>query len=182
MVYYWKRKKIRQTVTKEVELMRKLKLYLDTSILLSVIEHESKTREGYVERLFNRLIEGNYEAYISPIVIEELRKLSEEKKEMVRSKISEINAKILTEVPEVMTLARSYVHDGIERIFKEYNREECLHIAYAVVYSCDALVSWNFKKIVNFRATSQVRSINVMHRYKDIQLITPTMLVEDDEL
>ena len=162
--------------------MRRLKLYLDTTILLSMLSCESKTRQGQIEKLTMDFKEGKFEAFISPTVIAELQKLSEDEKTIIREKISEIDAKTLTEIKEVTTLAKSYMFDGIERIFRDYNKQECMHIAYATVYNCDAILSWNFKKVVNFRATAQVRAINTMHRYKDIQLVTPTMIVEDDEL
>ena len=58
---------------------------------------------------------------------------------------------------------------------------DCLHIATAVVNDCDLIVSWNFKHLVNYKTISKVRVVNAINRYKEIGIVSPTMLVEGEE-
>ena len=66
-------------------------------------------------------------------------------------------------------------------MLKEKSYDDCLHIAYAVIHHCDVIVSWNFKHLVNFRTIDKVKIVNAINRYKEISIISPTMLIEEDE-
>jgi len=55
-----------------------------------------------------------------------------------------------------------------------------LHIAYAVVYNCDVIVSWNFKHMVNFRTIDRVRIVNAINRYREIAICSPTMMLKEE--
>jgi len=48
--------------------------------------------------------------------------------------------------PESITLAETYINEGV---VGATSRDDCLHIATATVHAADALLSWNFKHIVN---------------------------------
>jgi len=93
-------------------------------------------------------------------------------------KIRQIELNLLHETNEVKELATEYIKGGV---LKEKSYDDCLHIAYAVIHHCDAIVSWNFKHLVNFRTIDKVRIVNAINRYKEISIISPSMLVEEDE-
>ena len=46
---------------------------------------------------------------------------------------------------------------------------------------CDVVLSWNFKHIVNLRAMTAVEDVNVTKRYKNIRILSPTMLLDGEE-
>ena len=52
------------------------------------------------------------------------------------------------------------------------------HIAYACVYNCDMVISWNFKHIVNVKTITGVKSVNALAGYKEMPIYSPTMLIE----
>jgi hypothetical protein len=82
---------------------------------------------------------------------------------------------------EVLELARKYLEAGILR---EKSFDDCQHIAYACVYDCDMLISWNFKHMVNIRTISGVKGVNALAGYREMPIFTPTTLIfggaEDD--
>ena len=112
------------------------------------------------------------------MVIDEIRKCPEPRQSKMFEKLEQLKFQVLREADEVFLLADEYIKGGVLR---EKSRDDCLHIAYAVVYSCDAIVSWNFKHLVNFKIINKIRVVNTIHMYKEIGIISPTMLIEEDE-
>jgi len=92
--------------------------------------------------------------------------------------MDEIEFQILGQSNEVSLLARAYINNGV---LKEKSYDDCMHIAFAVVYSCDVIVSWNFKHLVNFKTVNKVKVVNAINNYREISILTPTMLLEEVE-
>ena len=158
--------------------MRKLKLYLDTSIMSHLFALDAPEKMDETKRLWDKLIANEYDIVISPVVAGEIKKCSEPKQSQMLAMLQSIKFHVLTESDEVKTLAAAYVTGGV---LKEKSHDDCLHIAYAVVSNCDAIVSWNFKHLVNFKTINKVRSVNTIHHYKEIGIVTPTMLIEEED-
>lgn len=59
--------------------------------------------------------------------------------------------------------------------------DDCQHIAAAVLYGCDCIVSWNFKHIVNIKTIRGVREITNLKGYKPIEILNPSVLLESGE-
>jgi hypothetical protein len=58
--------------------------------------------------------------------------------------------------------------------------DDCQHIAMATIYKADALVSWNFKHIVNVARIENYNRINHLHGYPVIEIITPKTLMSHE--
>ena len=130
-------------------------------------------------RLWDDLASGKYEVYISPVVTDELERCAEPRRSQMLEKMQQIDLQILAQTDEVSDLAAEYIKGGV---LKEKSLDDCTHIAYAVVYNCDVIVSWNFKHLVNFKTIDKVKIVNAINRYKEISIISPTMLLgEEDE-
>ncbi len=54
--------------------MRKRKLYLDTSIINYLFADDAPNEKDITHKLFNSLTSGEYEVYISDVVIKEIEK------------------------------------------------------------------------------------------------------------
>ena len=158
--------------------MRKPKIYLDTSVISHLFAEDTPEKMKDTLRLWNECIDGNYEIFISIIVTNEINQCAEPKRSEMLEKLRLIDFQVLPETDEVKTLADEYVKGGV---LKEKSIADCLHIAYAVIYNCDVIVSWNFKHLVNFKTIDKVRIVNAINRYKEISIISPTMLVEGEE-
>lgn len=65
-------------------------------------------------------------------------------------------------------------------ILTEKSYDDCQHIAAAVIYGCDCILSWNFKHIVNIKTIRGVRAITNLKGYKPIEIINPSVLLESE--
>jgi len=158
--------------------MRKIKFYLDTSIISHLFADDTPDKMIDTIRLWNDLINGKYKIYISDVVLNEVQHCPEPKRSQMLEKIRQIELTILHEDDEVKDLAIEYIKGGV---LKEKSYDDCLHIAYAVIYHCDAIVSWNFKHLVNFKTINKIRIVNAINHYKELSIISPTMLVEEED-
>ena len=93
-------------------------------------------------------------------------------------KLDEIDYHILEETDEVIDLANEYLNNDV---LTKKSLDDCFHISYAVVYNCDVIVSWNFKHLVNFRTINKVKVVNATNQYKEISIVSPTMMLEKEE-
>jgi predicted nucleic acid-binding protein len=151
---------------------------LDTSTISHLFADDTPDKMEDTNRLWNDLITGKYDLFISPVVVNEIKKCPEPRQSMMFEKMGQIKFQILKETDEIFTLADEYIKGGVLR---EKSRDDCLHIAYAVINNCDAIVSWNFKHLVNFKTINKVRVVNTIHMYKEIGIVSPTMLIEEDD-
>jgi predicted nucleic acid-binding protein len=127
---------------------------------------------------WNDCAQGKYEIYISDMVTNEIMRCAEPKHSQMLDNLRLINLEVLPETDEIVELATEYIKGGVLR---EKSFDDCLHIAYAVANNCDVIVSWNFKHLVNFRTIDRVKIINAINRYKEISIVSPTMLLEEDD-
>jgi hypothetical protein len=93
-------------------------------------------------------------------------------------RLKQIQFQILNKTDEVVRLADEYIVGGV---LKEKSYADCLHIAFAVVYNCDIIVSWNFKHLVNYKTINKVKVANAINHYREISIMPPSMLLEEIE-
>jgi len=156
--------------------VRKLRLYLDTSVISHLFAEDTPEKMNDTILLWKDLINDKHDIFVSPVVINEIRKCSEPRQGMMFEKLEQINLHILEETEEIFSLADEYISGGV---LNAKNRDDCLHIAYAVIYNCDIIISWNFRHLVNFKTINKVKVVNAIHLYKEISIISPTMLIEE---
>ena len=158
--------------------MRKLKLYLDTSVISHLLAEDTLEKMLDTIKFWDDCTGGKYDLYISDVVINEIQQCQEPKRSQMLEKMRQVSLTILKASAETKTLAREYINGGV---LKEKSLDDCLHIAFAVISYCDAIVSWNFKHLVNFKTIDKVRVVNAINRYKEISIISPTMLIEEED-
>ena len=105
----------------------------------------------------------------------ELDGCSEPKRSTLLERLGEIDYTELTETDEVLELAGKYLEAGILPKKSDRDRQ---HIAYACVYNCDMVVSWNFEHLVNYKTISGVKGVNALAGYREIPIYSPTMLIK----
>ena len=127
--------------------------------------------------LWDDLISAKYDVLVSTLTLGEIRKCSEPKQSKMIEKLDEVDYGILMETDEINVLAEKYINNGV---LTSKSRDDCIHIAFAVVCNCDLIISWNFKHLVNFKTISRVKVVNAIHHYKGISIISPTMLIGGD--
>ena len=153
--------------------MKKLKIYLDTTIPNFVFNPHTLDKQEAAKRLFEEIKAGKFESYISQVVIDEVEDAPEPK----RSKMLELlkETEILSITRECEELAEEYMS---KEIIPRENEEDALHIAIATYYEVDALVSYNFEHIVKLRTKKEVPVINMfIGGYKTPDIITPEEVI-----
>jgi predicted nucleic acid-binding protein len=157
--------------------MKKLKVYFETSAISYLDQPERGEQHTDSHKLWEKVKAEEFEAFISPVVVEEIGRCSEPKRSILMEYLRSNLCTMLQENDEVAELAATYIE---AEILREKNFDDCQHIAYACVYNCDIIVSWNFRHMVNHRTISGVKSVNALAGYREMLIYSPTMLIEGD--
>ena len=155
--------------------MKKLKIYLDTTIISYLDQPERGEQHADTLKLWEKIKAGEFEAFISPVAVEEIGRCNEPKRTVLMEYLRSNLCAMLQENDEVAELAATYIE---AEILREKSFDDCQHIAYACVYNCDIIVSWNFRHIVNHRTIAGVKSVNALAGYREMLIYSPTMLIE----
>ncbi|MDI6783429.1 MAG: PIN domain-containing protein [bacterium] len=156
-------------------MIKKLKLYLDTSILNFLIAEDVPKEKNITQRLFEEIDAGKYEAYISSIVIAEVEEADEPLRERLSEVIRKHNLNILSVSWEAEELSEQYLKAGV--IPRRY-ADDTRHIASAVLHNLDVVVSWNFSHIVKVKTRLEINGINKLLGYKEIEIASPEEVIE----
>lgn len=154
--------------------MRKLTLYLETSIFNFAFADDAPRERDITLKLFNKI--DQYEAYISEVVIGEVNRAPQNKKRQLLDLMGKYDLEELPFDESAKILADRYIREGV--IPQKY-QEDAFHIAIASVNNLDALISWNFAHIVRLKTKREVVGINALMGYKEIEIYSPWEVVEN---
>ena len=146
-----------------------MKFYIDTSVFGGYWDEEFKED---TRAFFEYVSNNNEELVYSDITEEELIGAPQRVRELEK-KLEEqgISMKLIEIDEEGEALAKVYIQEGV---LSKKCENDVRHIALASVYGgVKALVSWNFKHMVNFRRQEQYNQINARLGYKDMNIRTP---------
>jgi predicted nucleic acid-binding protein len=149
-------------------LKRHLKLYLDTSVPNFIFAEDAKDKQTATKLLFSKDTQKHYTFFISPVVIREIEKAQTAKQKQLLKVIESLP--IIEYTEEAETLAQAYLS---AKILPANSDEDARHVAVATIHNMDAVVSWNFKHLVNLRRIKLVHLINEQMGYKHIEIISP---------
>jgi hypothetical protein len=146
--------------------MKKLQVYVDTSVLGGCFEPEFAL---WSKGLIADFHAGTFTPVLSTLLETELRRAPEP----VRAVYSELLALTGESIPvsdEALDLLAAYeAHAVLGSKF----RSDMLHIALATVADVDLLVSWNFKHIVRFDKIRLFNAVNLEQGYKALSIHSP---------
>jgi len=151
------------------------RIYLDTSVLSHLYADDAPEQMDSTWRLWEKCVAGDYKVFVSPVVFSELSDAPEPKRNQIFEAMKSVAIETLLASDAVERLAKNYIEDNVLSQ-KHYN--DCLHLAYATIYECDALVSWNFKHLVRTSTNKGVRVVNSTNQYKEIGIVSPDKLLE----
>jgi predicted nucleic acid-binding protein len=160
--------------------MRKTKVYLDTSIISFYFAEDSPEKTAVTKKFFDKeLVKGTYEVMLSEITAGELSDCPNlQLRDKMLKFVKNLPSTVFPLTPEVARIAKEFVDEGYIPV--KY-QEDALHIAFALVLDADYIVSWNFKHIVKLKTKKAVRIIALKEGLKEIEIITPEEVVEDDD-
>ena len=157
--------------------MKRLQIYLDTSVISHLDAPDRPDLMADTKKLWKDIQSGKFEIFISPINILEIDACPEPKRANLASWLQTTPYTLLQQTDEVLELAEKYLKAGIMPPKCTVDR---LHIAYACVYNCDMIVSWNFEHMVNYKTIYGVKGANALAGYKEMPIYSPTMLVKGE--
>lgn len=150
--------------------MKKLKLYLETSVWNFYFADDAPEKRDATHQFFDQVSQGIYEIFISDIVLAEIAKASETVQEQLISLIQTYHPTKLIVNDEIIALAHTYLNEGV---LPPNSIEDATHAAMATYFSLDALISWNLKHLANFRRMKRINGVNLTQGYSTLDLITP---------
>ena len=144
----------------------------------AISEDISKDDRDITLKLIEHINKGEYEGYISDVVIRELGNTRDlTKRDKLLQLINDVEfSDVLAVDEEIDKLADKYIKEGI---IPAVYRDDALHIALTSVKGLDILVSWNFRHLVKHKTRIRVFGVNTILGYKAIDICTPWEVIED---
>ena len=149
----------------------KQKLYLDTSIIGGYFDKEF---ELWTKPLIDEIRNRKNIAVISDITIREIQPAPDFIKELLEE-IVNIGAELVYGNTESEELAELSLMEGA---LGSKSLEDANHIALATIENVSALVSWNFKHIVNLNRIRLFNSVNLKNGYNLLEIRSPREIIE----
>lgn len=146
---------------------QRYKIYFDTSIISAYFDHKKPVRQLMTEKWIENESK-KYEIFISTLVLDEINKNKDENlKIKMLNLLNELKVSVLEIDNETEKLAEKYRK---EILTKEIN--DTLHIATASINKINAILSWNFRHIVNLKTIENIHKINLKNNYSIIEIIS----------
>jgi predicted nucleic acid-binding protein len=143
------------------------RLYLDTSVISLLDDDRSPERRDLTREFWARTSET--ELSISDVTIHEINgTLDPSRRSEMLARVARLS--VLSVTPEANLLARRYLD---AKIFPQSVPDDALHVAIAVLAARHAIVSWNFKHLVNQRRRAAIDSLNRSLGLPAIAIISP---------
>jgi hypothetical protein len=140
--------------------------YFDTSIFGGYYDDEFLFETNLI---FEKVLSGKIICLYSEIIEEELKKAPSRVTKLFNTLNDNQKEKIhISE--EILMLAHEYI---TEKVVGETSLYDCIHIAAATVHQADALISWNFKHIVNSNRIIGYNHINSQRGLTQITIKSP---------
>ena len=162
--------------------MKRLSVYLDTSVLSFLFADDEPELREITREFFDRYLD-RYEVAVSEVLLFEIGLTSDP---VLRSRLQDAVTRYrlpiihLTEEEqaEVLALAQQYIDDGAIPARK---REDAMHLAIATVREYDILLSWNFRHLANIRKETQVNAVNLQAGYgRPLNLLNPMEVMYEE--
>lgn len=159
--------------------MKRLKIYLDTSVISHLDAADVPEKEADTRQLWEEIKLGKYDVVISDLALVEIDRCKvESKRNFMYGMLADIGSQAVERTDETVRLRDLYVKIGG---LPPKSLDDALHIAIATVNGCDVILSWNFRHIVNLRAMTAVDAVNMKEGYRLIRILSPTMMLSKEE-
>lgn len=144
--------------------------YFDTSIFGGYFDDEFSAE---TRALFNQVNEGKIICLFSDLIAKELNSAPSRVRELFDNLPTQSKESLLVN-QEIAILAEEYI---IQKVVGKKSRDDCIHIATATIYHANALVSWNFKHIVNSNRIIGYNQVNSLHGLPEITIKSPREII-----
>lgn len=156
--------------------MRKLRLYLDSSILGWSLNHSNPGRFAEANLLLQQIANGRFIGVYSWVSEQEIEAAPAHIAKKLWQKIEQAKLKSVTKRlrKQAGELAQTYCD---KKIVPSNFKADALHIAIATIWKADALVSYNFEHIVSLETMVAVNEVNKALNLGEIFLCQPQEVI-----
>jgi hypothetical protein len=157
--------------------MRTPRVYLDTSVISHLDQPDKHFEYEYSLRLWQEIIAGNFNVWLSDVVFDELDRCKPEKREILYEFLAQINYNEFLISNESKALAEVV----IDRKFLPKNCvNDSRHIVAALQEEGEFLLSWNIKHLANYKTNQNIRLIAIEEYKRELAIVQPSFLLEGD--
>ena len=149
------------------------RIYTDTSVIGGCEDEEFRV---YSRRLMDAFVRGDLRLVLSELTLRELEPAPLAVREVLAT-VPESSIEVVRLTPAADELARRYLAEGI---LKANMLADAQHIAMATVANVDALVSWNFRHVVNLPRIHGYHGVNAKLGYPTIEIRSPREVLGDE--
>ena len=151
------------------------RIYLDTPVFGGYFKPEF---ELWTKILFDKIYKGDFKVILSRLTDIELIPAPERVRDLAID-LPETAIDFVDISDQALELANQYLK---ENVVGKTSRPDCIHIALATLHHADVLVSWNFKRIVNFHKIRGYNAVNYKFGHRILEIRTPREILayEDD--
>ena len=162
--------------------MKKLKIYLDTSVISFLFAEDSFEFREITREFFAEYVKSEaYSVYVSDVVVNEIQMTKDGMlRNALLSTLRKYELRILSLNEEADILAGYYIAEGV---IPSNKIDDARHVAIASVNNIDILVSWNFKHLANVKKQKGIQIVNEKYNYfYPLILVSPLeVFYESDE-
>lgn len=151
-----------------------MRLYLDTSVFGGCFEEEFDKDSN---ALFSAAMQGKVILLVSELVSAELQPAPATVKALLKS-LDGLDVERSPYTADAQALAQAYLDAGI---LTDKSKVDAGHVALATVTRADAIVSWNFKHIVQLEKMKLYNQINLSRGYGFLQIVTPKEVLPNED-
>ena len=158
--------------------MFRFKIYIETTLFNYFFDENRPGHDDVIE-LFKAIKAGDFAAYTSTYVTDELRRAPEPKRTNMLNLIDEYGIIVLESNPQAEELARKYINSGIIPASHFY---DSVHIAISAINGLYAILSYNFHHINRDKTRTLTAGINEAEGYEAIKISTAKEVMDDARL
>jgi len=151
---------------------RPLRVYVDTSVFGGVHDDEFRAPS---ERFFAAVRESAFVILVSEVLVLEISSAPAVVQATFEAHRAHMEA--LETTAEAAALAEAYLS---AQVLPAASRVDAFHVALASVARADAVVSWNFKHLVQLRRIRGFHAVNVLRGYPLIEIRSPLEVIDDE--
>ena len=149
------------------------RIYTDTSVIGGCEDEEFRVHS---RRLMDAFIRGDLRLVVSELTLRELAPAPPAVREVLAA-VPDGHIEVVRLTPAADELARRYLAEGI---LTANMLADAQHIAMATVANVDALVSWNFRHVVNLPRIHGYHGVNAKLGYPTIEIRSPREVLADE--
>lgn len=150
-----------------------IRVYADTSVFGGVFDEEFSVPS---RTFFEQIQAGGFALVTSVLVRDEINAGPDQVKDLFKNLFHKMEA--IEASDSVAELRDAYLAASI--VPARYS-EDAMHVAYATVADCSAIVSWNFRHIVHFDKTPLYNGVNQAQGYRSIAICSPLEVIEYED-